>query len=83
MPPEGPTFCAPRGTHLHLRVVRCHPKAHQAERHELLLVDVHLGPGVVLGERAELLGASLLQIEQWGGDTECLDPQLPRQPDKG
>lgn len=42
----------PRETYLHLGVVGCHAKAHQAEGHELLLVDVHVGPGVVLGERA-------------------------------
>lgn len=42
----------PRETYLHLGVVGCHAKAHQAEGHELLLVDVHVGPGVVLGKRA-------------------------------
>jgi hypothetical protein len=31
-------------------MVRCHTKAHQAEWHELLLVDVYVGMGVVLRE---------------------------------
>lgn len=47
----------PRETHLHLRVVGCHAKAHQAKGHELLLEDVHMGPGVVLGEKAVADGA--------------------------
>lgn len=44
-----PLLLWPRETHLHLGVVRRHAKAHQAERHKLLLIDVHMGPGVVLG----------------------------------
>lgn len=39
-----------KDTHLDFRVVRCHTKAHQAKGHELLLVDVYMGPGMVLGE---------------------------------
>lgn len=46
----------PRETHLHLGVVGRHAKAHQAEGHQLLLVDVHVGPGVVLGEKAMAVG---------------------------
>lgn len=46
----------PRETHLHLGVVGRHAKAHQAERHQLLLVDVHVGPGVVLGRGRQLVG---------------------------
>lgn len=30
-------------------MVRCHTKAHQAKGHKLLLVDVYVGLGVVLG----------------------------------
>ena len=51
-----PLLLWPRETHLHLGVVRRHAKAHQAERHKLLLVDVHMGPGVVLGRGWKLVG---------------------------
>lgn len=47
----------PRETHLHLGVVGRHAKAHQAEGHKLLLIDVHVGLGVVLGERVAGGGA--------------------------
>lgn len=43
MPPS-----TPGDAHLYFRMVRCHTKAHQAKGHKLLLVDVYVGPGVVL-----------------------------------
>lgn len=46
----------PRETHLHLGVVRRHAKAHQTEGHQLFLVDVHVGPGMVLGRGRQLVG---------------------------
>jgi hypothetical protein len=42
-------------THLYFRVVRCHTKAHQAKGHKLLLKDVHVGLGMVLWGKVQLV----------------------------
>lgn len=68
--PSPNPLLGPRETHLHLGVVGRHAKAHQAEGHKLLLVDVHVGLGVVLGRGRQLVGLR-----------ERLGPRAPPIPD--